>query len=272
MMGMAGTTQRLAPGIPADYYRRIRRFEDRHFWYRGMRRITGALLDGELSRPGARLLDAGCGTGGFLRWALDNGSFASAAGIDIGSDAIDLARTHVPEADLRTSALNSLPFGNEAFDLIVTNDVLQHVPEDEVAASLGELYRVLVSGGTLLVHTNGSRRLRRERHDWRAYDRATLASVLEAAGFRCERVTYANTVLSLWGRLRGRIPHAPSESQDGIPQREPAAIVSAVGTRLLAAEARWLANRRATLPYGHTLFALACKPGRNETPLRADRV
>lgn len=251
------TVQELAPGIQADYYARIHRFEQDHFWYRGIRRISAALLGDELTRPGSRILDAGCGTGGFLRWALDNGSFASAAGIDIGSKAVELARERVPEADLRVGPLRSLPFADGSFDLVVTHDVLQHVPEDEVDESLRELRRVLAGDGLLFVRTNGSKTFRREQDDWRAYDRDTLVAQLEAAGFEVRRVTYANSALSYWGVFRGRIPHAPSETQDGIPSRLPSPAVSAIGGALLGAEARWLARPARTLPFGHTLFALA---------------
>jgi ubiquinone/menaquinone biosynthesis C-methylase UbiE len=255
-------TQRRAPGIPGDYYERIRRFEDGHFWYQGMRSITAALLEDRLTQPGQRLLDAGCGTGGFLRWAVDHGAFAHVAGIDIGADAIELARGRVPEAELVVGPLRMLPFADRSFDLVVTNDVLQHVPEGDVPASLAELRRVLDPTGALLVHTNGSASFRRERDDWRAYDAATLRAVLATAGFVCTRVTYANTALSLWGRLRGRVPHAPSEEADGIPTTLPSAFVSAVGRAALALEARWLVRPQATLPYGHTLFALAVPDGR----------
>ena len=247
----------LAPGIPADYYRRIFEAEEQHWWYRGMRSVSAALLGERLTRPGQRLLDAGCGTGGFLRWALDRGSFAGVAGVDIGSVAIDLARERVPEADLRTSSLKSLDFDDGSFDLVVTNDVLQHVPEDEVGASLRELRRVLAPDGMLLLRTNGARRLRREREDWRAYDRSTLVTELERAGFAIERVTYANALLSLYAVLRGRSPQAPSDAHDGIPRREPSRLVSALGRRMLAAEAHWLGRPGRTLPYGHTLFAVA---------------
>src|SRR5438093_7588237 len=206
----------LAPGVPPDYYERIAEVEDRHWWYLGMRRITAALIGDRLRRPGGRILDAGCGTGGLLRWALDLGSFDSAAGIDIGATAIELARRRVPEADLRVGSLRELPFGDGTFDLAIMNDVLQHVPEDEVDASLSELRRVLGSGGALLLRTNGARRLRRERDDWRAYDRATLRAELVRAGFVVERVTYANMLLSLVAGLSGRTPHAPSETSHGI--------------------------------------------------------
>ena len=246
----------LAPGIPSDYYQRILGNEEGHWWYRGMFSITAALLGERLTRDGGRLLDAGCGTGGFLRWALQEGSFASAAGVDIGSAAIELARESLPGVDLRAAPLRALPFEDDSFDLVVSNDVLQHVPEADVDASLSELRRVLAPGGTVLLRTNGSRRLRRERDDWRAYDRSTLRGALEGAGLAVERLTYANLALSLYGALRRRSPHAPSERHDGIP-REPSRTVSILGRSLLAAEARWLARPGRALPYGHTLFAVA---------------
>jgi SAM-dependent methyltransferase len=249
----------LAPGIPADYYRRIFDAEEQHWWYVGMRELTAALLGDRATRPGSRLLDAGCGTGGFLRWMLDRGSFATAAGADLAASAIALARERVPEADLRAAPLSELPFDDGAFDLVVSNDVLQHVYEDDVSRSLEELHRVLEPRGTLLLRTNGARTLRRERDDWRAYDRATLTRAVSSAGFEVERSTHANMILSLWGAARGRSPHAPSEGADGIPTRPPGRVVTAVGGWILGAE-RWYASKGHALPYGHTLVTVARRP------------
>ena len=55
--------------------------DERHWWYQGMLAIECALLGDRLARRGQRFLDAGCGTGGMLRWALESGSFASVAGV-----------------------------------------------------------------------------------------------------------------------------------------------------------------------------------------------
>jgi len=248
----------LAPGVPNDYYAQIRAVEDDHWWFRGMREISAALL-GRRLHTSARVLDAGCGTGGYLRWLLERGTFDSSAGVDVAAAAVELARERVPEAELHVAPLSALPFPDETFDLAVTNDVVQHVDESEIGRSIDELRRVLRPGGTLLVRTNGSRRLRRERSDWRAYDGPTLRRQLEDGGLVVERLTHANVLPSLWGRSRGRVPHAPSDEQHGIPGAEPA-LRSAVGSALLRAEALALALPAVRLPYGHTIFALARRP------------
>ena len=249
----------LAPGVPADYYARIREAEDEHWWFRGTREISKALL-GDRLHAGGTVLDAGCGTGGYLRWLLDAGSFSHAAGVDVAAAAIELARERVPEADLRVASLVELPFESESFDLVVTNDVLQHVDESELETSFSEIRRVLRPGGALLARTNGSRSLRRERSDWRAYDRRTLRNQLEKAGFVVERITYANCIPSLWGRARGRELHAPTEESHGIPTASEPWLRATVGRGLLQGEAWAMRLPGATLPYGHTLFALTHRP------------
>lgn len=247
-----GHGERLAPGVPNDYYKRIHDVEDDHWWFEGMRAISRTLLAGRLS---GQVLDAGCGTGGYLRWLLDNGAFSGAAGVDVASEAIQFARARVPEAELHVAPLSSVPFAGGQFDLVVANDVLQHIDEPETAGSMAELHRVLRPGGTLLARTNGSRRLRRERSDWRAYDAGTLRRQFEDGGFTVERITYANCLPSLWGRSRGRVPHAPSDERHGIPVADPP-LRSTVGRRLLQLEALVLSLPVIEIPYGHTLFAL----------------
>jgi SAM-dependent methyltransferase len=238
--------------VPGDYYRRLHEVDTRHWWHLGMRSLAGALLDGRLH---GALLDAGCGTGGFLDWAAGTGAFTRLCGIDLSAEAVELARETVPTAELHAAPLGRIPFGDEEFDVAVSLDVLQHVPDGVLDASLRELRRVLRPGGALLVRTNGDRRARRVRGDWRAYDAATLAADLRRAGFAVRRLTYANTVLSLAAAARGRRPEAPTGKSCGIPPVEEGA-KAAAGRALLELETRVVA-RGGRLPYGHTLFALA---------------
>jgi SAM-dependent methyltransferase len=220
-----------------------------------MRELELALLGRNLSAD-TRLLDAGCGTGGFLRFLFDRGAIGSAAGIDMSSEAVELARERVPEAELAIASVTDVPFEDEMFDAAVLNDVLQHVPEDDVELSLRELRRVLRPGSPLAVRTGGALHAHRERDDWCVYNRAALRRELERGGFAVERVTYANVIGSFAAAAAGRAPRAPTEEHCGIPPGQ-SALASAVGSMLLGAEARVLAWTPATLPYGHTLLALA---------------
>jgi SAM-dependent methyltransferase len=239
--------------VPADYYRRLHEVDTRHWWHLGMRSIEASLLPGRLQ---GSVLDAGCGTGGFLAWATSRGTFTRLCGVDISAEAIELARETVPQAELQVAPLDRLPFGDAEFDLAVSHDVLQHVPEGVLDAGLREVYRVVRPGGTFLVRTNGDRRARRERDDWRAYDASTLAADLRRAGFTVRRITYANTLLSLVTPT----PHAPTGERSGVPAPSGGAR-AAVGSTLLRAEA-FVVGRGGRLPLGHTLFALAEREAR----------
>ena len=237
----------------------------------GMREITGSLLGERLARPHQSLLDAGCGTGGFLGWASARGSFDRTCGVDVSPEAVALAREAVPGAEISVAPVDDLPFDAHAFDLVAMNDVLQHVEEADVTASIAEVLRVLRPDGALLVRTNGGRTMRRERSDWRLYDERSLRAELERGGFRILRTTYANLVLSLWGALRGKSPKAPSESTCGIPG--PARSTSnAIGRAVLGQEARYLRGPGRRLPYGHTLFATRRSAGESMTPAADTRL
>jgi ubiquinone/menaquinone biosynthesis C-methylase UbiE len=246
--------------LPPDYYERLYAVEQEHWWHRGMRSLTRTLLGEALNRNGQAVLDAGCGTGGFLRWLLGTGCFTRACGVDVSDAAIELARQRVPEAELAVAPLRALPFEDESFDLVVLNDVLQHVDEREVEASLGNLRRVLRADGTLFVRTNGAAQARAERSDWRVYDRRTLTRTLTDAGFVCERVTYANMLGAAWAQLRLRRPRAPTGHSHGIPAPvHPAR--NLVGAALLGLEEHYLRAQTRTLPFGHTLLAVAHRRG-----------
>jgi SAM-dependent methyltransferase len=243
-------------GVPPDYYRRLGEAERSHWFHRGMEGITAALLRDRLSRGGLDLLDAGCGAGGFLAFALGLGAFERLCGVDVSAEAIELARRNVPRVELHVAPLTAVPFEDVSFDVVTLNDVLQHVDEAEVEPSLRELRRVLRPGGTLLVRTNGGLRPSRPRSDWRLYNRAALAAELARGGFRVERTTYANVAVSLLRAARGLTPKAPTETTAGIPPPS-GALARAVGSRLLALEASYLSRDGRTLPYGHTLLAVS---------------
>lgn len=87
-----------------------------------------------------RLLEVGCGQGWLLRDIAAALPDIRLTGIDIRPEAIEFARSLVPDADLRVVDAGSLPFSDHEFDLVVCSEVLEHV--DDPKAVLREIDRV----------------------------------------------------------------------------------------------------------------------------------
>lgn len=101
---------------------------------------------------GKKILDFGCGRGEFSIALAKMGAIVT--GIDIGSDLIELSR-QVAElngvsCDFVVGSIHELPFEDGSFDFVVGNDILHHLPQQGVADSVKEAYRVLGPGGKAL--------------------------------------------------------------------------------------------------------------------------
>ncbi len=179
--------------VDLDYELQTHRAEDRHWWYRGRRRVLDVVLDGLGLPPGARVLDAGCGSG---RNMVELQRYGSVTGIELSSPSVQAARERGVGEVLEGSVLE-LPFADDSFDLAVSLDVVEHL-EDDVAA-LRELRRVVAPGGRLLVTVPAYQWLW-SRHDvinhhHRRYSRTTLVAAAQRAGWECERATHFNSLL-----------------------------------------------------------------------------
>jgi SAM-dependent methyltransferase len=96
---------------------------------------------------GTELLDIGCGSGLALSMAAQRG--ARVSGIDIAPTLLAVARERVPDADLREGGLDSLPFADTSFDVVLSVNALQFAADP--ASALMEVHRVLRPGGRLAI-------------------------------------------------------------------------------------------------------------------------
>ncbi|MFQ5460770.1 MAG: class I SAM-dependent methyltransferase [Anaerolineae bacterium] len=243
-------------------FRRLAAVEDRHWWYLGMRATARRLL--ESSAPGGDLLDAGCGTGGWLQTLAGWDAF----GVDRHPAALALARRRVPGRIARAT-VTALPFADASFDVVTAVDVLYHEAVVSDVAALAELGRVVRPGGAVLVQVPAYDWLR-SRHDRdvatrERYTSRRLADRVAAAGLRVDRVTHANALLLplavAWRTLEGRLP-GTSALDLWVPP-EP---LNSFALGLLAIERWWL--RRHRLPWGLSVLAVARrgKPATTRTP------
>jgi len=97
--------------------------------------------------PGAAL-DAGMGPGRLLSELALRGWDVS--GVDASEEMVEVARRRIPEAASRLvqSLIESLPFPEGSFDVVIATGVLEY---SELERSLPELLRVLRSGGRAVV-------------------------------------------------------------------------------------------------------------------------
>jgi SAM-dependent methyltransferase len=105
-------------------------------------------------RSGEHVLDAGCGTGWFARGAVRRvGPTGGACGVDPAPDMIRIAmQTDAPNgAHFKLGTIETLPFDDATFDIVVASLVIHHLPPDLKRLGLREVLRVLKPGGRLLV-------------------------------------------------------------------------------------------------------------------------
>jgi SAM-dependent methyltransferase len=112
------------------------------YWY-----FRDAVFDAVLPPPVGRALEVGCGEGRVTRDLVERGYEVVAL-----DPAETLVRAALDVDPVRRYALaigEDLPFADEAFDLVVSYNVLQNV--DDLSRALREIQRVLRPGGSLSV-------------------------------------------------------------------------------------------------------------------------
>ena len=106
-------------------------------------------------RKGDKVLDVGCGAGvDTLFSAMMTGSSGKAVGIDLTPAMLERAKKNLSKTDLKNvvfkeGSVESLSFPEEDFDVVTSNGALNLVPDK--ARAFGEIYRVLKTGGRLMV-------------------------------------------------------------------------------------------------------------------------
>jgi SAM-dependent methyltransferase len=110
------------------------------------RPLFDAVLDAAAVDPGMAVLDVGCGSGLTLVLAAERGAVPS--GVDISPGLLAIARDRLPRADLREADMESLPFGDAAFDAVTGVNAFQFAGDPRQA--LHEAARVTRPGGRVV--------------------------------------------------------------------------------------------------------------------------
>jgi SAM-dependent methyltransferase len=236
--------------------------EDTHWWYLGHRCLYASLLNRYCPAAAkGRVLDAGCGTGGFTQWLRDRYHPERIVGLDISEEALLHCGTMGLE-ELLCCPVEHIPLLDASFELALSLNVLYHREVADDLEALREMHRVLAPGGYLLLNLPALSLLR-GKHDEavegaRRYRARDVRKLLSQAAFEPVKLTYfvftllpAIAAYRLWSRR---------DTGDGLSSDlwlPPATINHALAS-LLALEAHVAA--RYGLPLGSSITALARKP------------
>jgi len=259
--GAAFALAKLYPAVSlfameAAEYRKMAAVEDGMWFYRALHAHVRRELTAHYGGRPARLLDAGCGTGGLIRRLAAVEPAWRWTGVDVEPLACALARERCV-GEIREASVLALPFGEGEFDAVVLSDVLYHLDDD--AAALWEAHRVLRPGGVLVVNVPAYRWLwsyhDEATHARRRYTRGEVVGKLRAAGFGAVRATHWNALPLPLVVVRRKLLPAPRGGSDVRLYPVP---VEALFRAAMAVERGWL-SLAGSLPFGSSILARAVK-------------
>ncbi|MDX3899932.1 MAG: class I SAM-dependent methyltransferase [Sphingobium sp.] len=226
--------------------------EGGHWWFVARRAIIDGLIAAHIPLPAdARILEAGCGTGGNLALLARHGALDA---LEYDADARALATARGVGTVTAGALPDAIGFGDRRYDMIALLDVLEHVEEDR--ASLAALGARLAEGGRMLVTVPAAPWLWSDHdvlhHHKRRYTQAGLAGVARDAGLTVQASGYFNSLLFPLA-VAQRVAHQLLRRQASLDAR-PSPVVNAALQRIFAAERHMLRHIR--FPVGLSLYAI----------------
>ncbi|MFC1657871.1 glycosyltransferase [Candidatus Omnitrophota bacterium] len=240
-----------------DEYRYMYDLECYHWWFTSRRKLLAGLMK-SLKIASPKILDVGCGTGANI---LSFKKLGDAFGIDASRQAIEFCRKRGIE-NTTQCPIEKLGFADKTFDIITCIDVLEHVSNPSEA--LLEIKRVLKDEGKLII-TVPAFRILWSQHDealchLRRYEKSSLLSELYEAGLKAKKTGYL-FFISFFAvapiRIIRRFLILKQENVHSDTTTLPPKILNEFLKFLFNIEAQL--SLCFGLPFGTTLYAVACK-------------
>jgi SAM-dependent methyltransferase len=242
-----------------DEYLALQKVEREHWFYRGKRDLTRWWIERELGKVGPHdtVLDAGAGTGEFVRELLATNQPPKVIGVEYAAEGRRIAK-ELNGIELLEGSILALPLESSSVRVAVALDVLEHVENDSLA--LSELIRVVQPGGLVIVNVPAFQLLW---SDWdvvlghyRRYSMEMFKTLIE--GQRTVNVRYLSYVnvfafpLILMYRAVARILKPKKRAEDQIP----GPVLNSLLYSLFVTPAKWSWFKP---PFGVSLFCVLKK-------------
>jgi ubiquinone/menaquinone biosynthesis C-methylase UbiE len=125
-------------------------------------RIKGELIDFMNIREGHKILDFGCGTGTLLLMGKQKHPEAHFEGIDIDPKILKIAEGKIQKENLDILLTEydggELPLENNSINKVMTSMMMHHLSTDKKLIAMGEIFRILVTGGEIFIADFGKQK------------------------------------------------------------------------------------------------------------------
>lgn len=171
--------------------------EDRHWWYVGNHENFLRILAGNgILKHGTKVLDAGCGTGGWLQILKSKYDIVE-TGIDNREIALSYAKSRGLK-NLINGDLNNYSNNEDCFELITCFDVIYHKDVND-ALAIRNFYKSLKEDGNLMISVPAYSFLQSKHdelvHTNKRYRKNELRRLLENNGFEIIKISYTVSLL-----------------------------------------------------------------------------
>ena len=208
-------------------------------------------------KPGASIIDIGCGTGGFASDLMQDGF--NVIGLDTSETALKYAKKRGIN-ELHQTTLDKFPKNRFKLDAACALDVIEHIKDDK--AFLADVASVL-DAGSWFIATVPAYQWLWSKHDevhmhFRRYTKNEISSLIENAGFKIKYATYFNSFLFLPAVLkRFKDKLTGAEKKQTEPVEEVSESTNKALHKIFASEKNVLPNIK--FPFGLSILVIAKK-------------
>lgn len=245
-----------------EEYIKMAKVESSHWWYRNLHElVVGVLVKYNINKS-SNILDAGCGTGGGIKFLKENG-YNRIKGFDLSPHAVRACKEYglnVVKGNIKNI---STVFSGEKFDVVISNDVLYFLEREDIKFFLKDCHKILEDKGIVILNLPAIEAFSGE-HDISVGigERFSMSDIDECFlvdGFSVEKKMYWPFLLSplifivrFWQSIKLRVaPPSSTKSDIELPHSN----VNNFLYKLI----RWENNSLKFKPFGSSVFLVLYK-------------
>lgn len=231
--------------------------EETYFWFLSRNEILKKLIKSNTSiNQGDKVIDVGCGTGGFAQVLLNEGYNVTC--LDTEKLAIEYCKKRGIENIYHGDLKSYLSNHNNKFKAAFMLDVIEHIPDDQDVVN--DVYKILDDNGYFIAAVPAFQWLW-SKHDeihmhYRRYNKSNFTKLFKNAGFKVEYVSYFNSFLFLPAVLK-RFIDKITKNESNKPVDEVSSTLNNIFYKIFKFEKNILG--KFSFPFGLSIILIARK-------------